>query len=311
MKPSEHQQRNLLILTAARHTYFTHQGLFPTLLSTHFFFIQKRVRLPLAKALLPLIKDENDKHLLEKAIKAQRGWGRPELFKSPWTLFRQMGISSLVDQQFDDFYQLEFSGLLDSLQIPVDAKLSLFWGGLIDFLTNSWSILEEFCLTIKSNGLELEYDEPETDSSRVPHVTQVVSWDDMKLEHHFMNILIRLRAGWDKLADNVLAQYFGVSLPDKWNSRLDKLERTIISKLNPRQRMFWSNWIRNARTVGENNGLKHIRDLELHRIARRAGETLGKASNSYTLADLDKFVLFEHIRLEESFLLVLAMIRTG
>lgn len=311
MKPSKYQQRNLLILTDARRNYFTRQGLFPALLSTHFFFIEERARLPLAKALLPLIKDENDKSLLEKAIKAQREWEHPDLFKSPWTLFRQMGISSLVGQQFDDFSQLEFSDLLGGLKIPADAKLSLFWGGLVDFLTNSWSILEEFCLTIKSNDLEREHEEPETDIRRVPHVTRVVSWVDMKLEHHFMNILIRLRAGWDKLTDNVLAQYFGVPLPDKWNSRLDKLERTIISKLNERQRMFWSNWIRNARSVGENNGLKHMRDLELHKIARRARETLGKASNSYTLADLDKFVLSEHILLEESFLLVLAMIRTG
>ncbi len=308
MKSSKHQQRNLLILTDARRNYFTRQGLFPTLLSTHFFFIEERVRLPLAKALLPLIKDENDKSLLEKAIKAQRGWEHPDLFKSPWTLFRQMGISSLVGQQFDDFSQLEFSDLLDGLEIPADAKLSLFWGGLVDFLTNSWSILEEFCLTIKSNGLEQE---PETDIRRVPHVTRVVSWADMKLEHHFMNILIRIRAGWDKLTDNVLAQYFGVPLPDKWKSRLGKLERTIISKLNESQRVFWSNWIRNAHSVGENNGLKHMRDLELHKIALRARETLGKATKSYKLDDLDKLVLFEHLRLEESFLLVLAMIRTG
>lgn len=311
MKPSAYQQRNLLILTAARRTYFTRQGLFPALLSTHFFFIEERARLPLAEALLSLVKDDNDKRLLEKAIKAQKGWEHPDLFKSPWTLFRQMGISSLVGQQFDDLSQLEFSNLLDSVEIPADAKLSLFWAGLVDFLTNSWSILEEFCLTINLNSLQQEYEDPETDNSSVPHITPLVSWADMKLEHHFMNILIRLRAGWDKLADNILAPYFGVSLPNKWNKRLDKLERTISSKLNHRQRMLWTNWMQNAETVAKKNGLKDMRDFELHKIAFRARETLGKSTTFYKLDDLDKFVLFEHLRLEESFLLVLAMIRTA
>ena len=311
MKPSIYQKRNLLILTAARSSYFTHEGLFPALLSTHFFFIEKQARLPLAEALLPIIEDQNNKRLLEKAIKAQREWQRLELFESSWTLFKQMGISSLVDQQFDDFSQLEFSDLLEGVEIPADAKLSLFWAGLVDFLTNSWSILEEFCLTIKLNSLQQEREGPETDSSSVPHITPLVSWADMKLEHHFMNILIRLRAGWDKLADNVLARYFGVSLPNKWNKRLDKLERTISSKLNERQRMFWTNWMRNARSVAGKDGLKDMRDFELHKIAFRARETLGKATNSYKLDDLDKFVLSEHLRLEESFLLVLAMIRTA
>jgi len=311
MKPSTYQQKNLLILTAARSSYFTHEGLLPSLLSTHFFFMEEQARLPLAKALLPIIENQNNKSLLEKAIKAQRKWERLELFKSSWTLFRQMGISSLVGQQFDDFFQLEFSNLLEGVEIPTDAKLSLFWAGLVDFLTNSWSILEEFCLTITLNSLQQEHEGPETDSSSVPHVTPLVSWADMKLEHHFMNILIRLRAGWDKLADNVLARYFGVSLPNKWNKRLDKLERTISSKLNERQHMFWTNWMRNARSVAEKDRLKDMRDFELHKIAFRARETLGKATNSYKLDDLDAFVLFEHLRLEESFLLVLAMIRTA
>lgn len=189
--------------------------------------------------------------------------------------------------------------------------MSLFWAGLVDFLANSWAILEEFCLAIKSSSLQHEHEGPETDSSSDPHVTRLVSWTDMKLEHHFMNILIRLRAGWDKLADNVLAPYFGVSLPDKWKNRLDKLERTISSKLNERQRVFWSNWMRNAHTVAKKYGLKDMRDFELHKIAFRARETLGKSTTFYKLDDLDKFVLFEHLRLEESFLLVLAIICTA
>jgi hypothetical protein len=222
-----------------------------------------------------------------------------------------MGVTSSVKQQFDDLSQLEFSDLLDGVAIPADAKLSLFWAGLVDCLTNSWSILEEFCSTIKLNSLRLEEQDPKTHSSSGLHVTQLISWADMRLEHHFMNILIRLRAGWDKLADNVIAAYYGVPPANKWNSRLDKLERTIPTRLNERQSMFWANWIRNARSVARTDGLKDMRDYELHKIAQRARQTLGKATDSYNLDDLDKLVVFEHFRLEESLLLVLAMIRTA
>jgi hypothetical protein len=311
MKPSQLQQRNLLILTAARSSYFTHQGVFPNLLSTHFFFIEERVRLPLAMALLPIISDQRNKRQLENATKAQGEWEPLELFESSWTLFKKMGVTSSVKQQFDDLSQLEFSDLLDGVAIPADAKLSLFWAGLVDFLTNSWSILEEFCSTIKLNSLRMEEQDPKTHSSSGPHVTQLISWADMRLEHHFMNILIRLRAGWDKLADNVIAAYYGVPPANKWNSRLNKLERTIPTRLNERQSMFWANWIRNARSVARTDGLKDIRDYELHKIAQRARQTLGKATDSYNLDDLDKFVVFEHFRLEESLLLILAMIRTA
>jgi hypothetical protein len=75
--------------------------------------------------------------------------------------------------------------------------------------------------------------------------------------------------------------------------------------------MLWTNWMQNAKTVAKKNGLKDMRDFELHKIAFRARETLGKSTTFYKLDDLDKFVLFEHLRLEESFLLVLAMIRTA
>ena len=50
----------------------------------------------------------------------------------------------------------------------------------------------------------------------------------------------------------------------KWNKRLDKLERTISSKLNHRQRMLWTNCMQNAETVAKENGLKDMRDFEYY-----------------------------------------------
>lgn len=312
IKPSALQRKNLDILWIARSSYFTDKGLYPYLLSTYFFFIEEKVRLPLAKALLPIIKDQNNKGLLERAIKEQgEGWEPLEPFESSWTFFRKIGIGSLTRQQFEDLSQLDFSHLLDGVDIPGDAKLSLFWAGLVDFLSNSWSILEEFWLAIEIKDNMQKKTPLKTGNSGIPQFRSLIYWPDMQLEHHFMNILIRLRAGWDKLADYVLAPYYGVKPAKKWGARLNKLDQTIRPELNARQKLFWEDWLRNATYISEPYQLKDMRDLELHKIAVRAKETLGHPSATYAMNDLGNFILFEHFRLQESFLLVLAMIRTA
>lgn len=312
IRPSSLQKKNLIILSLARSGYFTYKGLYPYLLSTYFFFIEEKARLPLVKTLLPIMSDQNNKSLLEKAVEEQgEEWEPLEPFKSSWTFFRKIGIGSLTGQQFEDLSQLDFSRLLDGVNIPKDADLSLFWAGLVDFLNNSWSILEEFCLAIEIKDKMEKDTAPKAENNAAPQFRPLVYWPDMQLEHHFMNILIRLRAGWDKLADYIVAPYYRVTPATKWDKRLDKLERTISSNLNERQKMFWANWMANARSISKKNGLKDMRDFELHKIAWRARETLGNARRSYKLDDLDNFVLFEHFRLQESVLLVLAMIRTA
>lgn len=317
IRPSPLQNKNLAILYGARTAYFTHKGLYPYLLSTYFFYIEEKARLPLAHNLIPLISDRNDRGILESALKNQgEHWLPLEPFKSSWTYFRKAGIGSIKNQPFEDLLQLDYYRLFNGVDIPNDADISLFWGGLVDFLINSWSILEEFCLVIEVKNKIQEQDKtrekesPQLENKGAPRAIPLVSWADMQLEHHLINILLRLRAGWDKLADYVVAPYYGITPAAKWEARLRKLNSAIESSLNDKQRMFWANWLTNAREISKERGLKDVRDFELHKIALRAKETLGNPERTFALSDLERFVLSEHFRLQESFLLVLAMIRS-
>ena len=131
----------------------------------------------------------------------------------------------------------------------------------------------------------------------------------MQLEHHLMNLVLRFRAGWDKLADLVVAPYYCVTPAKTWGKRLDKLNREIRPKLSGNQEMFWANWLANAKEISKDRGLRDIRNFELHNIALRAKETLGNPERAFALSELESLVFSEHFRLQESFLLVLAMIR--
>lgn len=319
-RPSRLQNKNLAILVISRTAHFTNKGLYPYLLSTYFFYIDEGSRLPLARTILPLIFDKTHRGILELAIKNQgEQWEPLEPFKSSWTYFRKAGIVSTATQQFEDLLQLDYYRLLDGVSIPRNAKLTLFWGGLVDFLANSWSILEEFCLVIQTKE-KMRRDEElrqkagqqtANETSSGPRFVRLVTWADMQLEHHLINVLLRLRAGWDKLADYVLAPYYNVPPAKKWKARVNKLDREIQSKLSERQRPFWTNWLSNARNVSNEMGLKDVRDLELHKIGLRVRETLGHPQRAPALSELENFILFEHFRLQESFLLVLAMIRSA
>lgn len=315
IRPSQLQNKNLAILYGARTAYFTHKGLYPYLLSTYFFYIEEKARLPLTQNLLPLINDVNNKKILETAVKTQGEWEPLKPFESSWSFFRKAGIGSMKNQQIEDLLQLDYYRLLDGVAIPHNANLTLFWGGIVDFLINSWSILEEFCLAIEvKTGIKEQNRErelPQREDKSVPRAIPLVYWADMQLENHLINILLRIRAGWDKLADYVVAPYYGARPADKWKGTLDKLDRAIESNINDKQRIFWGNWLKNAGEISKNNGVKDIRDFELHKIALRAKETLGNPERAYSLKEFESFVLFEHFRLQESFLLVLAMIRSA
>lgn len=269
------QNKNLAILYGARTAYFTHKGLYPYLLSTYFFYIEEQARLPLTQNLLPLINDVNNRKILEMAVKKQGEWEPLKPFESSWSFFRKAGIGSIKNQQLEDLLQLDYYRLFDGVVIPDNANLSLFWGGLVDFLVNSWSILEEFCLVIEvKNRIQeqnkiRERESPQRADKSVPRAIPLVTWADMQLEHHLINIVLRLRAGWDKLADYVLAPYYGVTPAKKWESRVNKLDREIQPILNDRQRLFWTNWLTNAQEVSKEMGLRDVRDLELHKIALR------------------------------------------
>lgn len=309
--PPPRLYRNLTILEIARVGYFTYKGLPSYLLSTLLWFVWEQNRIPLARLVLPLMHDDNNRQILTRALDAQGDqWEPQELFQPVWTFFRKAGIYPTERQQIDDLLQLDYPRLLEGMDVPNNADVDLFWGGLADFLVNSWSILEEFCsvVAVKSKiEQENKLAEPQD-----PRVKKVIDWRDMQLEHHLTNIVIRLRAGWDKLVSNLLAPYYGVgNMPKQWPRRLDKMENTLSTILNAPQMEFWKNLLQNARQIAMRGGLRDVRDFELHRIASRSKETLGDRERDPSLEQMESFAVTEHYRLQDSFLLLLGIVRNG
>lgn len=311
--PSERLSRNLHILVMARTTYFTNKGLSPFLLSTSMAFIKEINRIPAARSVLPLMFDDNNRRIMSKAIDQQEGWQQPEQGKSIWTYFRKLCISPLQNQQVDDLLQLNYKNLLDTLDVPNVAKVSLFWGGLTDFLLNAWSILEEFRL---ASPLTAEMQKQAQELAKIPEdspFVRLIGWTDMQFEHHILNSIFRLRAGWDKLADYLIVPYYGIPNISKlsWPKRLDRLDKELSHRLNINQKQFWENILENAKATAEPRGLRDVRDFELHKIARRSRETLGDKQTAHSLKQLESFAVIEHYRLQDTFILFLSLILNG
>ena len=313
--PSERLHRNLMILNIARVGYFTNAGLSPSQLSTSMLFVKESNRLPAARLVQPLIVNENNRGLLSRAIDEQgEKWDQPELGKSIWNYFRKLGVSALKNQQIDDLLQLDYLRLLEGLDVPDTADVILFWGGLTDFLVNSWSILEEFRL---ASPLVTKMETKAKESGqqpRDPRVTRLIGWTDMQFEHHMLNAVLRLRAGWDKLADYLIVPYYGVQTMSKktsWPKRVSRLNQAIADQLNPQQKGLWENILENATMISRKGGLRDVRDFELHKIALRSRETLGDKQSAPSLKQLESFAVIEHHRLQDSFLLSLSLILSG
>ena len=311
--PSERLSWNLHILVMARTTYFTNKGLSPLLLSTSMAFIKEINRIPATRSVLPLMFDDNNRRIMSKAIDQQEGWQQPEQGKSIWTYFRKLGISALQNQQVDDLLQLNYKNLLDTLDVPNVAKVSLFWGGLTDFLLNAWSILEEFRL---ASPLTAEMHKQAQELAKIPEdspFVRLIGWTDMQFEHHLLNSFLRLRAGWDKLADYLIAPYYGVPNISKktWSKRIGRLDKELSDRLNTKQEHFWQNILENARAIAQARGLRDVRDFELHKIALRSRETLGNKQSAHSLKQLEQAAIIEHHRLQDSFLLFLSLILNG
>jgi hypothetical protein len=312
--PSERLFQNLQLLVIARTGYFTNAGLAPSLLSTSMLFIKESNRIPVAKSVLPLIFNDNNRTMMSKAIDMQgEDWEQPELDKPIWTYFRKLGVFPPKNQQIDDLLQLDYSKLLEGLDVPNIAGVTLFWGGLTDFLINSWSILEEFRL---ASPLVTKMERKATELAqqpRDPRFTRLISWTDMQFEHHMLNAVFRLRAGWDKLADYLIVPYYGVPNISKmsWPKRLNRLNKALSDQLNPKQKRFWENILENARMIAGQGGLRDARDFELHKIALRSRETLGDKQSAPSLKQLESFAVIEHHRLQDSFLLFLSLILSG
>ena len=312
--PSERLFRNLQMLVMARVAYFTNVGLSPSQLSTSMLFVKESNRILAAKSILPLIFDDNNRRIMTKAIDEQgEEWEQPEPGKPIWTYFRKLGIGPLKNQQIDDLLQLNYLKLLEGLDVPNVAKVSLFWGGLTDFLINSWSILEEFRLA-SPLAIKRERESEELAQQQIdPRVTRLIGWTDMQFEHHMLNAVFRLRAGWDKLADYLIVPYYGIPNISKmsWPKKLNRLNEELSDQLNLKQKRFWENILENARIIAEPKGLRDARDFELHKIALRSCETLGDKQSAHSLKQLEVFVVHEHHRLQDSFLLFLSLILNG
>lgn len=311
--PSQRLSRNLNILVIARSGYFTNKGMSPSLLSTSMLFVKETNRISAATSVLPFIFDDNNRRLMSRAIDNQKEWERPELGQPVWTYFRKLGILPLKNQQIDDLLQLRYSKLLDGLDVPDAADVSLFWGGLTDFLVNAWSILEEFRL---ASPLVLQMQKETKELAKIPEhsaFARLISWTDMRFEHHLLNCAFRLRAGWDKLVDYLIVPYYGISNISKlsWPKRLNRLDKELSDRLNSEQRRFWDNILENAEAIAQPTGLRDVRDFELHKIARRSRQTLGHKQGAHSLSQLESSTLIEHHRLQDTFLLFLSLILNG
>ncbi|MGD0352484.1 MAG: hypothetical protein ABSB38_03160 [Dehalococcoidia bacterium] len=210
-----------------------------------------------------------------EAQEKQTEWGSLEQNESVWIFFRRAQIIPTQGQQIDDLMQLDYARLLEGIDIPDKANINLFWGGLADFLVNSWSILEELRLaSILSITRDKEAQES-TKQEKDPRVTKLIGWHDMQFEHHLLNAIFRIRAGWDKLIDYIIVPYYGLPNLSKnpWLKRIDRLERELLNQLNLAQKNFLANLTENAREIAHQGGLRDIRDFELHKIAVRSRET--------------------------------------
>jgi len=327
-QPSERLHRNLMILVIARAGYFTNAGLSPSLLSTSMSFVKESNRVPAARLVLPILFSENSRRIMSKAVDAQpEKWEQPELDKPIWTYLRKLGVFPLKNRQIDDrkpgifplnpeiddLLQLDYLALLNGLDVPNVANVSLFWGGLTDFLVNSWSILEEFRLASPLVAKMEEEAKELAQEPRGPRGTRLIGWTDMQFEHHMLNAVFRLRAGWDKLVDYLIVPYYGIPNISKmsWPKRLNRLDEELSGELNPGQKQFWEDILKNARMIAEPGGLRDARDFELHKIALRSRETLGDKQIAPSLRQLESFAVIEHHRLQDTFLLLVSLILSG
>ena len=96
-----------------------------------------------------------------------------------------------------------------------------------------------------------------------------------------------------------------------WPRRLNRLDEELSGQLNPKQKQFWENILKNARMIAEPRGLRDVRDFELHKIALRSRETLGDKQRAPSLKQLESFAVIEHHRLQDSCLLFLSLILSG
>jgi hypothetical protein len=320
LSQAEARRRNLALLSEIRKTYFL-PDLIPAVIATKYKFISARNRIPLVRAILPLIP-ESERGILDRwAIPQQENaeWDLRD-DRTPWALghnFPRLEGGLDPDKVFspiDFLMSLEYYRFFEGLPAPDGMNLDKFLGGIEDFLANDFAILEVLRLATKEIPNRLrQSEEDEQQRRRDPRIRRLLGYTDLRTHLYLTTAAIRIRAGWDKMANNVLRPWLDPTLShswhEKWPKRLERLG-VLIQATGKQAQVLWADWLVNAKAIADDDGLRVVRDGEVHGWGKRTIETFGSSPREWRLADLERFVLEEYWRLTDAWLLAIAIMRT-
>ncbi len=305
------------------------RGLHPRLLGIAFDFVEPDNRLQAVRTIVPLVPEDR-RGLLESCIRHQEELGRWELDpeRCPWNYLRhpeaiehadpatgevtriQMGKYGPGNAKVDDLTALEYGRFFDAVHAPEHLILDKFFAGIEDYLVNATWILEEWLLV---GAAQKERTPPVAPVNQQGMVyRRVLSFADLRMELHLKNLVIRIRAGWDKILNNILAPWFDArhpkGWPNRWAGRINHLDQ-LIGATGAETPRYWADWKRNAEEY-TSLGLRDMREGELHYWSKRVRENFGNSAGEITLDALQRLVVQEHFRLMDVWLLTIAMLRS-
>lgn len=305
----------LTALIMLRVDYLHRSGLSQAILNTQFNFVHDSNRHRLAQAIIPLLNDPNHQALLQDALSQQTEWPITEFGKSAWGLSRRMGeaaekagLTGSEEAQKEDLLVLNYEPLIRELPDGKTINQNKLRRAIEDFLLNEFYLLEEIRLALEANSQRQPPSPPSEQPTGV--VFQVLHYPDLITQMHLQNAVTRIRAGWDKLVSNLVIDCYEFrNRPDRFQKKIKAIERTLLPQLPyQQQKAFMENYRDNAAAVAE-SALLMLRDDDLHFISHQATETFGRPGRDPSVDDFWTVVLNEYQRLEQSFLLFIAMLK--
>ncbi|MBI2886761.1 MAG: hypothetical protein HYY02_06100 [Chloroflexi bacterium] len=310
------QQRRIALpaLMILRVDYLPRSGLPQVILNTQFDFVYESNRRQLSETIIPLLNDPNHRALLQDALNEQMEWPSAELGKSAWSKSRRMaeaaaqaGLTGMEEAQKEDLLVLGYHSLVSALPDGFGINRDKLLRSIEDFLLNEFYLLEEVRLAWEANSQRQPPSPPSEQPGGV--VFQVLQYNDLITQMHLQNAVTRIRAGWDKLMTNlVLGSFESRGLPDRFPKKIKAVQRMLQSGLSSYQRSLLDNYCLNASTVAV-SPLLRFRDDDLHFVSHQATETFGRPGHDPSIDDFWAVVLSEYQRLEQSFLLIIAMLK--
>ena len=97
-------------------------------------------------------------------------------------------------------------------------------------------------------------------------VRRILHYDELRMHVHLTNTCIRIRAGWDKILNNVLGYWLGLTERNwspKFPGRVAAINRYIDRRF-PGAAPMWADIRKNADDVQGDGGLRKFRDGDLH-----------------------------------------------